>query len=460
MIYARKHFLVIISITLLIVMVIPSVNILSDPYRVFSKDYFHTYEHNTENLGYLKVSYLLEHEEDFDSLIFGSSRVRIGFNTTTFARLFSGNWYKMEYPGGVPYQHYSNLETLIRHQYTPRRVILAINDFDLWMENSHVEFQQNYNRRLLPSGLDEIAAFYKFYLFKYPGEIEKQILKGEIKLKKTNRIIGENAGYGLPQGVTESTHTRTILEYEPYQLYAADREYRYQETLDYIRKFIDLCIEHEIEYTIIYLPTIYKTLLARNHDSIDAFKRDLVKLSPFSDFSGIHPESMSVMRWRETSHFTSELGDKMIMKLVDRDSTPGKFGSLVTEENIYQHLSLNRNLIMNNIKGLLQRDNNIYLDKSLLQSMSNSTQLTNRDLTHNQLSEFALDNKEQGIVKLRLECDSEGRLFLNNQNVRQIQKGINTYFYYLEERRANNSIRLELPDNGGCTVTPISFWEV
>lgn len=362
---SKFHFIIAIIIAGFVTGIIPVINTYTDFSRVLHKDYNYHYANNRENLAYLKIAYLLDNQGKFNNLIFGSSRVRFGINTNTLQNELGGRWYKVEYPGGTPLQHFHNLRSLLLKSYRPEKIILTIDDFDIWTHFSLETLNNQYNRRMYPYGIGETVDFYKFYLFKKPGNDELKIITGKTKLKKYNRIIEENYGWGIPPSEDITAHKKKLSVLPPYHAYIANMKYDYTETLRYITAFKALCDKQQIALYIVYFPSTPKTLLAKNHTSIDCFKKDLLKISKFYDFSGIYPITNDLSNWNEMSHFRTTIGDEIIRNIKNNTNIPGNFGTLVSEKNIEHHITLLKENIISKLPELSKTRTNLFISDSL-----------------------------------------------------------------------------------------------
>jgi len=334
----RKFIIAFFLVAVAALAAVPAINLRVDYSRVLTRDYHRIYGINFENLGFLKVHYVLDHKDEYDRLIFGSSRVRHGFNMADLDSILGGRWYKMEVPGASQYQHYEYLRYLIDHGFTPKEVILTVDDFDLWKQNFLKQSEKKYNLRMLPTGWRETFAFYWFYLYKNPGENEWKALRGDLKLMESNRVV-DDRGADRPADEDSVTHDKKLQTLRPYQQAMANRNYRYQETLVYIQNFVRLCRVNEIPLRIAFLPVHPKSLMVRNHNAIRAFELQLVNTHPFYDFIGFSPETMNPSNWQEMSHFRTSLGRRVLRALGSEGEASGIFGARVNKANVQSHVN-------------------------------------------------------------------------------------------------------------------------
>ncbi len=132
-----------------------------------------------------------------------------------------------------------------------------------------------------------------------------------------------------------------------------------------IVEFKTLCTANNIKLTIVYTPRHYKTLISRNHPELIRFKKKLAEKTDFYDFAVIADETTNNRLWNEASHFYADLGDHVLTIITDNGSPPGKFGALVTRDNVNEHLSLAYTTLIAKLPYLMNRDKNIYLGNGL-----------------------------------------------------------------------------------------------
>ena len=84
------------------------INVLGDPYNVFHVD--HIRDMGVEpNKNFIKMKYVLENKDKYDTFIFGSSRVGfLYFDTSPYE-----HYYNMSYSEGLPKEHLDNLKVLL-----------------------------------------------------------------------------------------------------------------------------------------------------------------------------------------------------------------------------------------------------------------------------------------------------------------------------------------------------------
>ena len=347
---------------LVAMLLLPVFNLYVDSSRVLTRDYAHSYKNRQGNINFLKMAYLLEHRGSYDSLIFGSSRIRYGFNPQHLNAVLGGHWYKMEYPGGVPSDHLYNLGLLLKKGFKPESVILTIDDFDLYSDRA--PRQQDYFYRPYPTSISDWIDFYQFYLFKKPTIVDRKILMGQLKLKETERI--EHPDGFAHSKKSDQEHEKHMLSLLPQGWNYGSNGDRMDALLDDIQSIISLCDKHGIDLKIMVTPRYYKTLLARDFNLIANFKKRLAAIHPFVDFTTLDALTMDNRNWHDASHFFTNVGKKVALALKDPGRVAGSFGVLVNERNVDAHIQAIQGQIRANMVALMQYDHRIIVHPSLL----------------------------------------------------------------------------------------------
>ncbi len=168
--------------TLLIFSILPFLNYSIDQRRVLHSDYSNAYEGITINKPFLKVSYLLDNIDKYDTLFMGSSR-----NASLGINLVSQHAYNLYYEFGMVGAHLHNLKILLANKVKIKNVWLGINDYDTWKNPK--DHESDYSKKTYKDNFSDKIDFYSFYLLKKIDDHDIKILSGKNHLSKSNRII-------------------------------------------------------------------------------------------------------------------------------------------------------------------------------------------------------------------------------------------------------------------------------
>lgn len=315
--------------SLMVFGIFPLFNFSVDPWRVLNKDYHQMYQNIEPNLNSLKVNYLIENKERYDTVFMGSSKI----GNMDAARI-SKKSYNMTYSFGLAGVHLSNLKILLKNNVNIENIWLGINDYVIWKDP--ISFDNDFLRRPKKQGLLQEIDRYVFYAFKQVTQRDADIFNGKYPLVESKLIIEPNdMGYRRKKEanflknpnkwiVKVAGEKSTLLGYK-------DTKYRINEAIEEIREFIKICHENEINLTIFTYPMYYKNFLQYNQDKINHFKKELSKITDFYDFYTINDMALNELKWFNNNHFTPSVGDKML-DIILKDQFK------VTSENIDQHI--------------------------------------------------------------------------------------------------------------------------
>lgn len=356
--FLRLFFLV----TFLGIISLPLFNYLIDTSRVLTRDYLYKYDSPKYqgNMAFLKTSYLLERKGEFDSLILGSSRVNRGFSEADLSSELGGSWLKLAYPAGVPSDHLNNLKVLFSHEHKIKKIILTLDDFVIYKRPNR---KKDYFYRLYPTAWTGWLDFYKFYLFKKPSDFEYEVLRGEVKLK-SNRWFELSAAARQPEALS-AEKLEKLYNREAVSWFMNRDKTVLDEALADIQLISDLCRENNTQLTIMIMPRFYKTMLWRDQELLSKFKRGLVGISPFYDFSIMNNVSLTTDYWIDSSHFVRIVG-KLVAKSISERKGGGDFGALVSENNIEHHLESLHSKLANSIPSVFEIDKTVAIHPSIL----------------------------------------------------------------------------------------------
>lgn len=338
---SMKKFLsrAVIFFLILVILFIPF-NVILDPYNVFHPSKL--VNNGVEpNKNYIKMKNVLDHPDKFDSFLFGSSRV--GF--LDVERMNDGTYYDMMYSEGLPAEHLDNLRTMINHGVIPKNVIIGVDDITYFVDPSLHE--NILYRKPFPwdgSVLDK-AGFYIKYL---------DIVTTAKSIKTMEEHDAWDTGYGerlLTKG-TENLDIESQFDATGAKPYWADYYMpRTEQALADIQAIIDLCKENNIHLTFFTNPLHGLTYTKDIENGYLTFLSDLAEITDYYNFSGYNNYTMDSSNYYETSHYTRELGDKVIDAIfydkVEDDLKKQGFGFYVTKDNKEELLKILNDQVIN-----------------------------------------------------------------------------------------------------------------
>ena len=148
----------------------------------------------------------------------------------------------------------------------------------------------------------------------------------------------KNKNFNIDKGIKNSIkgYFKDIGHYEDYTF-----SYEY---LKYFKKTIDYCRNNNIK-VLVYIPPMYSDHFdalssAEYYDEFELFKKELVKVVDYVDFTGHNTITNNKNNYWDSSHLRKELTEVVMAKLFNAKSkkTPLDFGVAVNKDNIDEHL--------------------------------------------------------------------------------------------------------------------------
>jgi len=322
----KKFLLKLLAFVIVLGLVVIPINIIVDPYNIFHASLI--VDNGVEpNKNYIKTKFVLEHKDEYDSYLFGSSRA--GFYDVS--KLPDGNWYNMSYSEGLPKEQTETLRSMISQGEIPKQVFLSLDNIAYLVDPAYHEGQLYRKAFPYTGSLKEKVGFFTSYmdtittlesleLIKdYEGDSEslrkRMYSTGCEDLSKEQKFIGdESKGYWSEY-------------YWP----------RKDAALAEIKEFVDLCNEYGIKLTVFTNPIYFETYNKGLDSGYLEFLYELSYVTEFYNFSGYNRISTDVSYYYENSHFTAEAGDIILDALyhgTSEDDVEGHaFGMYVTADN-------------------------------------------------------------------------------------------------------------------------------
>lgn len=314
--------------SLLIFSILPLFNYSVDRWRLLHNDYTKYYKGFEPNKTYLKVKYLLNNLDNYDTLMMGSSRM--GYID---GKLVSNKAYNMTSSFGLVATHLHNLKILIKDNTPIKNVWIGINDYVVWKDP--IDFKSDFLRKPYGSNFIENINVYKYYLFKKPSSKDVDILRGKYKLINSEQIIDPNnmeVRRNREANIYKQKNYKQIFQKKKAVFLGyKDDKYRIKKVIQEIQEIKNLCKKHNIKLTLFMYPTSYIKYEEYNQLKIQEFKRELSKISNFHDFYRLDKIALNELYWLDTNHFAPSIGDYIIDHIK-------KNTYLITKDNIDDNL--------------------------------------------------------------------------------------------------------------------------
>ncbi len=338
----KKWFFIALICTLTMVGIVVLINCIVDTYGVLRVDFSRQF--HEPNQKFVKMKYLLNHPDKYDSFLFGSSRALHIDNK----KIHNGVYYNMGYSEGVPKDHLDNIKLLIRKGVRIKNVIIALDDFSYRVDPDEHLFDLLRQPHYLVSGKRK-ADFYGEYFMKI-----KQFTPALRSYLRFN--------YGKGDGVTPKKFTYDIYDSGRVFCAACDSEIEddvekhnndpklkqpYHYDGDYLSNalrdmgaVVELAKKNKIRLTVLINPIHHATYLDTDLPLFSAFKKRLAAMTDYYDFSGLNTITTNNYYYYETSHYRAMVGDMILNRIFGYPpvAVPDDFGVLVNRRNVDEHL--------------------------------------------------------------------------------------------------------------------------
>ena len=308
---------------LILALISVSVSIYIDPFNVFHP--LDIKDNGVEpNKNFIKMTYILDNPDKFDTFIFGSSRVgNIHANN-----LWGEKAYNMTYSEGLPVEALNNVKTLIDNDVYVKAIYLGVDNLSYTIDPLSHNSSSNASYEL--SKANPIK-FYSYYLdpamaFK---SLTTVIYKHKVDDSYAYRFyeFGWNSDYG-------ATSNYDFEHAEP----SIGKSYRLKETIAEIKELKELCDANNIKFVVFTNPMYYVTYEAALDQNYLKFLKELANITEFCNFSGYNDITTNSAYWIDNSHYNAEVSD-MVLECIAFHAYYGNlyeqgFGYWLNKDNI------------------------------------------------------------------------------------------------------------------------------
>lgn len=327
----KKFVYMFLIFTAIILTIVISINCYFDVYAVFRQDKDVYY--GNINYRYSKSVFVLNHKKNYNTFIFGSSRVQ------KMNPLILGlNSYNMGVPSGIPEDCLRDLKIFITNNVNIKNVYLGIDNFCYKLDYEKIIENLDTNPYYTDRALNSK------YLIKMALQIPNiDKIKPYIKLDNNDLVKNylTTSGQLLLAELSENNIENHIIDYvydnkfnKPY--YFSDKNAHIDYTISIIKAIKELCEKNDINLIVFFNPVHITSYLMDDINISNRFKRELVKVTDFYDFNYINFVTTNNYFWYETSHpryFVCDWELKVITNQIDEE-IPRDFGHLITQQNI------------------------------------------------------------------------------------------------------------------------------
>lgn len=314
---------------------IPIANYTIDYYSVFRGENQEIIVSNLINDRFVKMKYLLKNQnlKKYDSYLWGSSRVQ-----KTDVRLTKERTYNMGAAVGMPEDCLREVKILKSQGCVVNTVYLGLDDVSYSADYEKMLaalYQRSYEKQP-----DKCCKYYAELLFN-PGIIKTW---GKERLEyspKATTLLYQNGMYLISQEIENrieenpAGYVREKKFNDPAR-FVLGGDSRLRECIEIVQEIKQFCDENHIRFVPFFNPQHMTTYLNDDMELMNRFKKELVKISPFWDFSGVNYVTSNNYFWYETSHPRAFICDKILDTVSGQNQITWvpDFGVYVTEENV------------------------------------------------------------------------------------------------------------------------------
>ena len=298
---------------------------LLDPYNVFHWDNIRN--NGVEpNKNYVKMRYVLDNPDKYDSFFFGSSRA----GAVHTDKIAGEKCYNMTYSLGTVKEHLDNVRTFISEGIVPKHVYILVDS------NSYTVNGEKHNSQPLRMTYEYASA--------NKAEFYKTYLSAAMAFKSLRYILAQ-AGtdgyeYFYDYGWWCDYDRTSEIDWDgPLAPEIGDTDNideRIKKCVNDVALLKALCEEYGIEFTVITTPMHPVTYRASVEEAeYLTFIKELSKVTEYINFSGLSTLTRDNGYYIDTSHFNAYMGDIMISVLEGETSEYEYegFGYHVTKDN-------------------------------------------------------------------------------------------------------------------------------
>ena len=326
----NRWILSIFSIVIISLIVVTGLMYWSDTYSIAHEKRIKFYTEPNKNI--LKVKYILNNKEKYDSFIFGSSRV--GYINPL--KINDAKYFNMTYSEGIPKEHLLNIKLFINSGVKIENLLIGLDEFSYQVSYDSHQSQGLTKSYYLASGIN-IFLFFKDYFFRYPlGEDRSHIVKKIKNSKKYyNYDISKQEEYyntrvdNFSKDNFNSTEHLNSSKFNKPTHYNVDYLF---ETVRDVKDIKDLCNLHNINCSFFINPIHKTTYNYTNKELLNNFRYNLSLITPYYDFSIPSEISNNNQYWLETSHYNLEVGDMILNRIYDNNTSIKDFGIYINKK--------------------------------------------------------------------------------------------------------------------------------
>lgn len=337
------------------VLFIGGINYIVDPYGFnnrFKIDRINLKKYSNTSMTTRFKTNILE-TGNYDTIMLGTSRIGV-MNPNVVNNYLNSKTFNLEYPGSNTVIQ-NKLFKYANHFNEIKYLIYGI-DFMAFNENRIIknDFKEFYDLESKIDNFKKISNYDLYFNSETFLKSIKLVINNILNKQKSEPIyLSENGMRDYKNFIEDNQKGILKLDEEIdssikgyfrvnngiYKNYKFSYEY-----LEYFKNTIEFCRKNDIKI-FVYIPPMYSEHFdalnsASYFDEFELFKKELVKITDFIDFTGHNTISTNKYNYWDSSHLRVEMTETVMAKIFNDKSVdiPKDFGILVTKDNIDEHL--------------------------------------------------------------------------------------------------------------------------
>jgi hypothetical protein len=277
------------------------------------------------------TEHILDVKNKYNSLIFGSSRV--GYINPFHIK--DQKVYNMTYAEGIPHEHLILIKLLLQKGMHLKHLLIGLDDISYQVSFAKHQQQLGSKSHYLATG-ESLFNFYKSFFFHKPTKtdykqlqykyITKTVLPFDFRQDIYNSVYNQKKRFSKKH---KNTRTKKHINDPKFQDPTRYDANNLDAALNDIQEIINISKKYNIDTTFIIVPMHKKTYEYTNKKRFYEFRKRLAYITSYYDFGLPNNINSNNIYWNETSHFTYEVGDMILSRIFDNNTTIKNFGIYV-----------------------------------------------------------------------------------------------------------------------------------
>lgn len=341
---AKKWVISFIITVLVLTFIVGGFNYFSDPFGAFGDKILDWFAYDeTNNPRVAKTEWIKEHFDEYDSYIVGCSSTS-GLSAEDFNEIYGGSFYNLFTYGADMLDVEQQVSWLFKNDEVKHIVLNVYIDYGQYYGVEDDKYTQSMHAEVDGSSMLD---FYSTYLFANPQYgVTKLIEKvNDTVMPNGCKVFNiSNGSYDKRERDVENIGSleKYLTDYQIFTQYPRTNCMLTSTDLcvEGVRSIRQMCEEHGCEFTVVSAP-IYKDYITYfTREDIEYFYTKLANVTDFWDFS-YTSVSFEPRYFYDATHFRNCIGHMMADRIACRTNSyiPDDFGTLVTADNLAEHLS-------------------------------------------------------------------------------------------------------------------------